>query len=219
LSNLPADPAARIPLPSDSFLILEESPVKNIPFTLHLPHWLEEFTARTGHPFPTVEERMRLVIELSRINIREGTGGPFGAAVFHRDNGTLLACGVNLVLACRCSILHAEVVALIQAQQRVAFHDLSAAGLPPSELVTSTEPCAMCLGAVTWSGIRRLVCGARREDAEDIGFDEGEKPPAWRNALERRGIAVMENICREEAVAVLKEYRESGGTIYNPGRQ
>jgi tRNA(Arg) A34 adenosine deaminase TadA len=192
--------------------------VKHTPFTLNLPDWLEEFTARTEHPFPTVEERMRLVIELSRLTIRSGTGGPFGAAVFHRDEGTLLACGVNLVLARKCSMLHAEVVALIQAQQTVNAHDLSAAGLPPYELVTSTEPCAMCLGAVSWSGVRRLVCGARREDAEDIGFDEGEKPSAWREALERRGIAVMEEICREEAVAVLREYRATGGRIYNPER-
>ena len=192
--------------------------MKDTPFTLHLPAWLKVLTARTGQPFPTVEERMRFVIELSRLNIHEGTGGPFAAAVFHRDNGTLLACGVNLVLACKCSMLHAEVVALIQAQRTVDTHDLSAAALPPYELVTSTEPCAMCLGAVTWSGVRRLVCGARREDAEDIGFDEGEKPPAWRESLERRGIAVMEEICREEAVAVLREYRVTGGTIYNPER-
>jgi tRNA(Arg) A34 adenosine deaminase TadA len=192
--------------------------VKDTPFTLHLPDWLEELTARTGHPFPTLEERMRFVIELSRLNIRECTGGPFGAAVFHRDNGTLLACGVNLVLACKCSMLHAEVVALIQAQRTVDSHDMSAAGLPPYEMVTSTEPCAMCLGAVTWSGVRRLVCGARREDAEEIGFDEGEKPSAWRDALERRGIEVIQDICREEAVAVLREYRAAGGTIYNPAR-
>ena len=41
------------------------------------------------------------------------------------------------------------------------------------EMVASTQPCAMCLGATPWSGIRRLVCGARDEDAEEIGFDEG----------------------------------------------
>jgi hypothetical protein len=30
-------------------------------------------------------------------------------------------------------------------------------------------------GAVPWSGVRRLACGARDEDASDIGFDEGPK--------------------------------------------
>jgi tRNA(Arg) A34 adenosine deaminase TadA len=76
----------------------------------------------------------------------------------------------------------------------------------------------MCLGAVTWSGIRRLVCGARGSDAEEIGFDEGEKPANWVDALERRGIAVLRDIRREQAAMVLKEYCAAGGVIYNPRR-
>ena len=113
-------------------------------------------------------------------------------------------------------MLHAEIVTLMAAQQRVGTYDLSSAGLPPYELVTSTEPCAMCLGAVTWSGIRRLVCGARGADAEKAGFDEGEKPSAWPEALERRGISILRDICRDQAVAVLRDYRAAGGIIYNP---
>jgi tRNA(Arg) A34 adenosine deaminase TadA len=185
---------------------------------LHLPAWLKEFASRMDRPFPTIEERIRLVIELSRLNIRYKTGGPFGAAVFRADSGVLLAPGVNLVIAGGCSMLHAEVVALADAQRRAGTHDLSSAGLPPYELVTSTEPCAMCLGAVTWSGVRRLVCGARGEDAEEVGFDEGEKPPAWAESLERRGIPVLRDVCRQQAVAVLKDYRDGGGIIYNPRR-
>lgn len=192
--------------------------VKHPPFALHLPAWLKEFASRVDQPFPAVEERMRFVIELSRLNIRHRTGGPFGAAVFRTDNGALLAPGVNLVIAGRCSVLHAEVVAIADAQRKAGTYDLSSAGLPPYELVTSTEPCAMCLGAVPWSGVRRLVCGARGEDAEDIGFDEGEKPPAWTEALEQRGISVLRDICREQAVAVLRAYRDGGGIIYNPRR-
>ena len=33
------------------------------------------------------------------------------------------------------------------------------------ELVTTTEPCAMCLGAIPWSGLSSVVCGARDQDA------------------------------------------------------
>ncbi len=123
-----------------------------------------------------------------------------------------------MVLTAGSSILHAEVVAILVAQQILDTHDLSAEGLPSYELVTSTEPCAMCMGAVTWSGIRKLVCGARGEDAEAAGFDEGEKPSAWPEALERRGITVLRDICRDQAAAVLQSYRESGGHIYNPLR-
>lgn len=76
----------------------------------------------------------------------------------------------------------------------------------------------MCLGAVMWSGVRRLVCGARGADAEAVGFDEGAKPAAWPEALERRGILVLRDVCREQAAAVLRDYHASGGIIYNPRR-
>jgi tRNA(Arg) A34 adenosine deaminase TadA len=187
-------------------------------FTLHLPDWLEKLFSQTNHSFSTIEERMNFVIELSRLNIRYETGGPFAAAVFRSDEGSLIVPGVNLVLSGCCSVLHAEIVTLMVAQQKAGTYDLSSAELPPYELVTSTEPCAMCLGAVTWSGIRRLVCGARGVDAEETGFDEGEKPTAWPGALERRGISVLRDICREQAVAVLRDYRAAGGIIYNPRR-
>jgi tRNA(Arg) A34 adenosine deaminase TadA len=160
---------------------------------------------------------MGFVIELSALNVRHGTGGPFGAAVFGMDDGTLLAAGVNLVFSGKCSVLHAEITALILAQQKLETFDLGSAGTGRYELVTSTEPCAMCLGAVQWAGVRGLVCGARGEDAERIGFDEGEKPADWPGGLERRGISVVRDVCRDAAAAVLREYVELGGPVYNPG--
>jgi hypothetical protein len=59
-----------------------------------------------------------------------------------------------------------------------------------------------------------LVCGGRDEDARAIGFDEGPKMPDWIPALERRGISVVRDVSRDEAVAVLEEYAGSGGMIY-----
>ena len=86
------------------------------------------------------------------------------------------------------------------------------------ELVTSTEPCGMCLGALTWSGIQHLVCGARDEDARSIGFDEGPKPENWILELKNRGISVIRDLYREKAKEVLSLYKESGGIIYNGQR-
>ena len=77
----------------------------------------------------------------------------------------------------------------------------------------------MCFGAIPWSGVRRLVCGARDEDARAIGFDEGPKLPDWVDALEARGIAVVHDVLRDEAVAILRHYQESGGIIYNGRRE
>ncbi len=65
-------------------------------------------------------------------------------------------------------------------------------------------------GAVPWSGVRRLACGAWDENARDSGFDEGPRMPGWIPSLERRGIAVVCDVCRDEAATVLKEYAEDG---------
>lgn len=76
----------------------------------------------------------------------------------------------------------------------------------------------MCLGAIPWSGVSRLVCGARDEDARRIGFDEGDKPSDWIGRLRKRGIEVVRDVSRTEAVSVLEEYARNGGIIYN-GRE
>ncbi len=184
-------------------------------FTFTLPRWLE---SRIAEPkkLSTLSERMEYVIDLARENIRHRTGGPFGAAVFD-ETGNLISAGVNLVETTNCSILHAEMVAIALAQRAVSRYDLSDGNRLYYELVASTEPCAMCFGAVPWSGVRRLVCGARDADARAIGFDEGPKMAEWEEALSKRGINVMRDVLREKAAAVLQDYLASGGTIYNAG--
>ena len=180
-----------------------------------LPGWVEEFVGDPDRVYPTEEDRMRLAVELSRMNVENGTGGPFGSAIFDLETKRLVAPGVNLVTTAGCSIAHAEMVAIMFAQRVVGSFDLGAPGEPPRELVASTEPCAMCFGATPWSGVRRLVCGARDEDARAIGFDEGPKLPDWESALEERGIEVSRDVLRGEAASVLRFYAESGGAIYN----
>ncbi len=180
-----------------------------------LPGWVEEVVGDPERVYPTEEDRMRLAVELSRSNVEHGTGGPFGSAVFDLETKRLVAPGVNLVTTAGCSIAHAEMVAIMFAQRAVGSFDLGGRGQPIRELVASTEPCAMCFGATPWSGVRRLVCGARDEDARSIGFDEGPKLPDWKAALEERGIEVSRDVLREEAASVLRHYAESGGAIYN----
>ena len=183
--------------------------------TIALPDWVGTFCEAWNRGFASVQDRAAFVVELSRQNVLHDSGGPFAAAVFDPATGVLVAPGVNLVVPASCSSAHAEIVALMLAQQVMGTHDLGASTLPALELVSSTEPCAMCMGAVPWSGVRSLVCCARGEDAEAIGMDEGEKPIAWLKALENRGIRVSQDICREEAAAVLQDYAARGGLIYN----
>ena len=185
---------------------------------LRLPQWLGTLVAQGDLTLASTESRMRFAIELARQNVERRTGGPFGAAVFEAASGQVVGVGVNLVEASSCSMAHAEMIAIALAQQAVGRYDLSAAD-DVYELATSTEPCAMCLGAIPWSGLRRVICGAHGEDAAAIGFDEGAKPADWVGELRRRGIEVIRDVLRDEAQAVLQQYAKAGGLIYNAGRR
>jgi tRNA(Arg) A34 adenosine deaminase TadA len=73
----------------------------------------------------------------------------------------------------------------------------------------------MCLGATLWSGVRRVVYGAAREDASTLNFEEGPVFPESYQYLEDRGITITRNVLRDEARAVLELYRQKSGKIYN----
>jgi tRNA(Arg) A34 adenosine deaminase TadA len=178
------------------------------------PDWLEAFVDWERLYYDEID-RMRFVVSLSRENVVRRGGGPFAAAVFERDNGRLVSIGTNMVATSNNSMLHGEVVALMLAEEKLGSYTLAREGMPAHELVTSCEPCAMCLGATLWSGVRRLVCGAMREDAIRSKFDEGPVFPESYDYLERRGIEVVRGVLREEAAGVLDLYVKTDGLIYN----
>lgn len=180
-----------------------------------LPGWVAE---QGRSCLPTQQDRMGYVVDLARRNVAHGTGGPFAAAVVATATGGVRSVGVNLVVAQNNSTAHAEMIALQLAQADLGCHDLAAVPGGPYELVSSVEPCTMCLGAVVWAGVHTLVCGATDGDARAIGFDEGPKPPDWVTALHERGIAVHREVLRAEAAAVLQAYVAAGGPIYNARR-
>lgn len=177
-----------------------------------VPAWVDEI-ARAFGPLDDDSARMELAIRLAEKNAEQG-GGPFGAVVFLGER--LVAAGVNLVLDSGFSIAHAEVIALMRAQRILAAAGFDATRNPtaPYTLVTSTEPCCQCFGAIVWSDVTRLVCGAFTEDAEAIGFDEGPKPPDWQTLLEQRAIEVRRGVLRAKARGVLDAYRARGGRLY-----
>jgi len=186
------------------------SPVIHIEY----PKWVHS-VAEWDRSYESDEERMRLAIAVARVNVERGTGGPVGAAIFESESGKLVAGGMNSVVRYNNCTLHGEIVAFMMAQQRVGSFTLKAPHLPAHELHTSCEPCAMCLGAALWSGVRRMVFGAARDDASRLNFEEGPVFPESYRYLEDRGIQIVRNVLRDEARAVLELYRESSGTIYN----
>jgi tRNA(Arg) A34 adenosine deaminase TadA len=180
---------------------------------INLPEWINDI-ARYGAVFNSIEDRMRLCVALARENVMQG-GGPFGAAVFERDSGRLVGVGVNLVVPLNNSVLHAEIVAFMDAEARVQSYSLKADRLPAHEVVTTCEPCAMCLGASLWAGVQRIVYGATREDASALQFDEGPVFPQSYEYLKARGIEIVPEILRAESRRIFKLYRDNQGPIYN----
>jgi tRNA(Arg) A34 adenosine deaminase TadA len=178
-----------------------------------LPAWVGPFLASWQQPLLSTRLRMQLAIALARESVRQKTGGPFGAVIVDEQDGRLVSVGVNLVTTAGLSIAHAEMVALSLAQTAMGQWNLSRVGA--LQLVTSCEPCAMCFGALPWSGIKSLVCGARKADAQAAGFDEGDKPARWIKSLQQRGIDVRCGVLQKQAAAVLAYYHDIGGPIYN----
>lgn len=181
--------------------------------SISLPDWVNEVVDWQRGYFND-DEKMALAIALSRENVLRGTGGPFGSAIFEAASGKLLSVGVNRVMPLHNSSAHGEMVAIMLAEQAVQSFSLAADGIK-RELFTSCEPCAMCLGGTLWSGVKRLVCAATADDARGIGFDEGPVFAQSYQYLRDAGIEVVQGVQRDAAAAVLKQYMQTGGTIYN----
>ena len=182
--------------------------------TLTLPTWISGVAVpdRLTH----LTDRMELVLDLAQRNVDHGTGGPFASAVFEQESGRLISVGVNRVVPENSSLAHAEVLAIGLAQAAVGTYDLGGSDLPRLQLVSSSQMCAMCLGAVVWSGVGEVVYATTSGDViATVGFDEGPTPPDYSQQLEHRGISVIPGVMRDEGLRVLRRYVAAGGTVYN----
>lgn len=112
------------------------------------------------------EERFLLQHALKIAEKGIDTGhGPFGAVI--TKNGKIIAEANNEVVISNDPTAHAEVLAIRRASSFLKTHDLS-----DCVLYTSCEPCPMCLGAIYWSGIKKVVYATDRNDAERSGFSD-----------------------------------------------
>ncbi|GLY71658.1 nucleoside deaminase [Amycolatopsis taiwanensis] len=102
---------------------------------------------------PTAEDdlrHLRRAIELSA-QARDHGDEPFGSLLVGPD-GEVLAEAVNTVVTDRDISAHPELKLAVWAGRNLS-PDLSAA----TTMYTSCENCAMCSGAMVWSGLGRLV--------------------------------------------------------------
>ncbi len=188
----------------------------NTEFVLDLPEWVVNDLNGMPKYLHGNEDKMAVIIEFAKKNVLHKTGGPFASGIFERDSGKLIAVGVNRVVPLNCSSAHAEVMALSLAQKRLQSFDLGADGSQAHQIVVNWRPCAMCFGAILWSGVRSLmIAGAGPEMEKITGFDEGPLISEWRAELQNRGIELIENVLSEEAIKVFKDFSDRGEFVYN----
>jgi tRNA(Arg) A34 adenosine deaminase TadA len=92
-------------------------------------------------------------------------GGPFGAVIVKDNN--IISESSNRVVLNNDPTAHAEILAI-----RTASSALQTYNMEGCTLYTSCEPCPMCLGAIYWSGIKKVVYACDRTDAEGAGFSD-----------------------------------------------
>jgi hypothetical protein len=112
---------------------------------LRLPPWLAADIPDHQEVFLSDESKVRLAIDLARRNVEQRTGGPFGAAVFERGSGRLVAAGVNQVETSNCALAHAEMIAIALAPKQA-----NSAGLHGRKrrcVVSTYCPCVRRLAA------------------------------------------------------------------------
>ncbi|MGC4038851.1 MAG: nucleoside deaminase [Chitinophagaceae bacterium] len=104
-------------------------------------------------------------IEVAKRGMETGKGGPFGCVIV-RDN-EVIAEGCNLVTSTNDPTAHAEVVAIREACKRLQSYELT-----DCDVYASCEPCPMCLGAIYWARVNRVIYASTRHDAAAVEFDD-----------------------------------------------
>lgn len=115
-------------------------------------------------PEPQLSDRdraqMLALVAFTARSQRTARPRPFGASVVHSQSGRLLLRALNRVAQEIDPTAHAEVRAV-----RLATRKLHKVSLHGYTLYTTCEPCPMCMAAILWSGLDRVVYGATIEDA------------------------------------------------------
>jgi guanine deaminase len=111
------------------------------------------------------KQYLERAIELSRLGIIDGHGGPFGCVIVKSD--TIVGEGCNQVTSSNDPTAHAEVVAIRDACRRLNTYQLTGC-----DVYASCEPCPMCMGAIYWARPARVIYANTKQDAAVIDFDD-----------------------------------------------
>lgn len=143
---------------------------------------------------------MLRAIELAENGMEKGFGGPFGAIVV--KDGKTIGEGFNSVIHTNDPTAHAEILAIREACNHLGTFDLHGC-----TLYTSCEPCPMCLGAIYWARIKKVVYACKKEDAAEISFSDHDIYEELEKEMEHRKID-FEELMRDEALTLFKKWKE-----------
>jgi tRNA(Arg) A34 adenosine deaminase TadA len=150
---------------------------------------------------------LRQAIAAAREGIATGQS-PFGAVIV-RD-GTVLASAHNTVWCDSDPTAHAEVNCIRAVSRALRTIDLSGC-----DLYSTCEPCPMCLSAIHWAKIRRVVYGAEIGDAAAAGFSELRIPARELAHMGGSSLIVEGGLLADECRAVFAHFRRaSAGKTY-----
>lgn len=127
------------------------------------------------------KEDIDAMIDLAVNSSNEGKGGPFAAMVFNSDTGEVISMAANSVLYDNNPIAHAEVNAIQQACKI-----LNKPHLRGYSLLTTSEPCPMCMAAISWAYIDEWAYIASTKTARGIGFNDVSFYKAMKNVMEMK---------------------------------
>jgi tRNA(Arg) A34 adenosine deaminase TadA len=147
-------------------------------------------------------ELMRLAIETTREGIAAGQS-PFGAVIV--KDGKVVAATHNTVWRDTDPTAHAEVNCLRRAAQALETIDLKGC-----TLYSTCEPCPMCLAAIHWSKVDRVVFGASIDDAAEAGFCELLVAATTLAEMGRSPLRVDGGLLRAECAGLFSEWKEAG---------
>lgn len=142
---------------------------------------------------------LELAIKTAGENM-EDCGGPFGAVIVR--GGSVIARAGNRVVAGHDPTAHAEVMAIRMAAETLGTHDLS-----DCVIYASCEPCPMCLGAIYWAGIRRIVYASDRYRAASAGFSDNHIYEELALDNGKRSITMVRGL-KKEGDRVLQRWEE-----------
>lgn len=138
------------------------------------------------------EAFMRAAIRLA-FQAREDGNHPFGALLVRDDKVVLTA--VNSVITENDVTHHAELNLISEASRLFTSTELG-----EMILYTSTEPCAMCTGAIFWAGVRKVVYGCSAEKLGELAGGSFVVPCRHLFAFGMAETAVVGPILEAEAV-------------------